>query len=375
MSRRGGGLTISGVHKSFGSHQVLAGADLDVPPGQLTAILGSSGSGKTTLLRVVAGFERADGGTVTVDGEVVEDDDRHLPPERRHIGYVPQEGALFPHLNVAANIGFGLPRAQRRRRVGELLDLIGLGDLQHRYPHELSGGQQQRVALARALATRPAMVLLDEPFSSLDAALRSSVREDVARVLAESGTTTVLVTHDQDEALSMADQVAVLRNGVVAQSGPPEHVYGQPTDPALASFVGEANLLGGTVRGSRVETLLGVLPLSEPAGGRDLADGTAALVLVRPEQLQLVAAGRSDGSGLPAGVVRRSAYHGHDTVVTVDVDGLPAPVSVRLAGAVQPPGTPVSLRVRGAVVAWPAAATTTLAETTSTDCRYRSDGG
>ncbi|HLI01008.1 MAG TPA: ABC transporter ATP-binding protein [Acidimicrobiales bacterium] len=354
MSRRGGGLTISGVHKSFGSHQVLAGADLDVPPGQLTAILGSSGSGKTTLLRVVAGFERADGGTVTVDGEVVEGDDRHLPPERRHIGYVPQEGALFPHLDVAANIGFGLPRAQRRRRVDELLDLIGLGDLQHRYPHELSGGQQQRVALARALATRPAMVLLDEPFSSLDAALRSSVREDVARVLAESGTTTVLVTHDQDEALSMADQVAVLRNGVVAQTGPPEHVYGQPTDPALASFVGEANLLAGTVRGTRVETPLGVLPLSEPAGGRRVADGTAAVVLVRPEQLQLVAAGRSDGSGLPAGVVRRSAYHGHDTVVTVDVDGLPAPVSVRLAGAVQPPGTPVSLRVCGAVVAWPA---------------------
>src|SRR5580700_11123776 len=208
-------LAVSGLHKAFGPHPVLTGVELTVPAGSFTAILGPSGSGKTTLLRLLAGFERADAGTIAIGDRVVDGPgSTHVPPERRQIGYVPQEGALFPHLTVAANVGFGLPARQRRgARTEELLEAVGLAGMGSRYPHQLSGGQQQRVALARALAIRPGIVLLDEPFSSLDAGLRSSVRQDVARVLAEARTTAVLVTHDQDEALSMASRVAVLRDG------------------------------------------------------------------------------------------------------------------------------------------------------------------
>ncbi len=211
-------LTVTGLDKAFGRHRVLSGLDLDVAEGSLTAILGPSGSGKTTLLRILAGFERADAGTVRIGAVLADGPGAFLAPERRRIGYVPQEGSLFPHLTVAANVGFGLSRRERRRRgrpgrTAELLDAVGLGGLAQRYPYQLSGGQQQRVALARALAIQPEIVLLDEPFASLDAHLRASVRADVQRLLKEAGTTTVLVTHDQDEALSTADRVAVLRDG------------------------------------------------------------------------------------------------------------------------------------------------------------------
>ena len=181
-------LEVTGLYKAFGAHQVLAGADLAVPAGSLTAILGPSGSGKTTLLRVLAGFERADAGTVRIGGELADGPGVHLPPERRRIGYVPQEGSLFPHLTAAGNVAFGLPAGQRRGpRAAELLEQVGLAGLGRRYPHQLSGGQQQRVALARALAIEPAVVLLDEPFASLDAGLRASVRADVRRLLAGAG--------------------------------------------------------------------------------------------------------------------------------------------------------------------------------------------
>ena len=231
------GFDVRGVHKSYGDHRVLRGVDLTIETGSLTAILGASGSGKTTLLRILAGFERADSGTITMGDRVVDDGHRHLAPERRRVGYVPQEGALFPHLSVAGNVAFGLDRAARRgERVSELLELVGLGDLGHRYPHQLSGGQQQRVALARALAINPAIVLLDEPFSSLDAALRASVRADVVTALRTAGATALLVTHDQDEALSMADRVAVLRDGVIAQIGAPQQLYDRPADVDLAGF-------------------------------------------------------------------------------------------------------------------------------------------
>ena len=222
-------LVVSGLYKAFGDHPVLTGVDLEVPAGSLTAILGPSGSGKTTLLRVLAGFDRADAGTVKIGGSVVDGPDVHLPPERRRIGYVPQEGSLFPHLTVAANIGFGLPARQRRGpATAKLLDAVGLAGLGQRYPHQLSGGQQQRVALARALAIEPKIVLLDEPFASLDAHLRASVRADVQELLAKTGITGVLVTHDQDEALSTADRVAVLRDGRIAQCDAPQDLYDRP---------------------------------------------------------------------------------------------------------------------------------------------------
>jgi iron(III) transport system ATP-binding protein len=350
------GLAIAGVCKSFGPHPVLRGIDLVVPEGSFTAILGPSGSGKTTLLRIIAGFERPDEGQVRLGTELVDDAGAEwVPTERRRIGYVPQEGALFPHLSVGRNVAFGLERGQRRSgRVDELLELVGLAGLARRYPHQLSGGQQQRVALARALATDPEIVLLDEPFASLDASLRASVRADVHAVLRLASTTAVLVTHDQDEALSMADQVAVLRHGVIGQIDTPAVLYGLPRDAELAQFLGEANLLDGTVSGGLVTTALGTSEVvSWPGAVNGSSARVPARVMVRPEQVRVSA---DDTAGVP-GVVRSYEYFGHDAVVRVQ----PGPgeawpeLVVRITGG-QPwvPGSRVGLTVHGAVVAWPA---------------------
>ena len=241
-------LYLEGVTKTYGPTRVLEGVDLDVPARSITTVLGPSGCGKTTLLRIIAGFTDPDAGTVTFGTSTVVGAGRVVPPQRRHVGYVPQEGALFPHLDVAANITFGLPRGQRRAtaRVDELLALVGLDDaLRRRYPHELSGGQQQRVALARALAPRPALVLLDEPFSSLDAGLREGTARAVVAALRAADTTAVLVTHDQSEALSLSDQVAVMRAGRLAQIDNPAALYRSPVDVGVATFVGGAVLLPG----------------------------------------------------------------------------------------------------------------------------------
>src|ERR1700723_238010 len=235
-------VAVTGLQKAFGTHPVLTGVDLEVPAGSLTAILGPSGSGKTTLLRLLAGFERADSGTITIGDTLVDGPGTYVAPERRRIGYVPQEGSLFPHLTVEANVGFGLSARDRRGgQAASMLEMVGLGGLGRRYPHQLSGGQQQRVALARALAIEPALVLLDEPFASLDAHMRASVRADVQRICRGAGTTAILVTHDQDEALSMADRVAVLRDGRIVQYSAPQDLYTLPADPALARFIGDAN--------------------------------------------------------------------------------------------------------------------------------------
>ena len=282
-------LRCEGVTKRFGPALVLDGVDLAVPTGQLAAILGRSGSGKTTLLRIICGFERADAGQVAIGGEIVSSPTRAQRPERRRIGYVPQEGALFPHLTVGDNVVFGLPRHARRARRGaaELLALVGLpADTAARYPHQLSGGEQQRVALARALAPEPRLVLLDEPFSSLDAALRVETREAVAAALASAGATAILVTHDQAEALSMGAQVAVLRAGRMVQTATPDILYRRPVDLALARFVGDAVVLPGAAHGTAVTCPLGTLPLAAgPAQG-------AVAVMLRPEQLVLAPAGR-----------------------------------------------------------------------------------
>ena len=335
----------------------VTGLDLEVPAGSLTAILGPSGSGKTTLLRLLAGFERADAGTIGIGGVLVDGPGVHLPPERRRIGYVPQEGSLFPHLTVAANVGFGLPARQRRGGTVEaLLETVGLEGFGRRYPHQLSGGQQQRVALARALAIEPAVVLLDEPFASLDAHLRATVRADVQEIFRRAGTTAVLVTHDQDEALSIADRVAVLRDGRIAQCAPPEDLYCRPADPRLASFAGDANLVEGVVSGSMVKTMFGCLPL-DPAATTPGSAGQVT-VLIRPEQIDMV----PNEDGLTARVTAYR-YHGHDTVLHAQPeDGAGAgPVVVRITGGPHRPagpqlsaGTVVTLRARGPVFAWPA---------------------
>jgi len=378
-------LVVTGLHKAFGDHPVLTGLDLEVPAGSLTAILGPSGSGKTTLLRVLAGFERADAGTVAIGGSVVDGPDVHLAPERRKIGYVPQEGSLFPHLTVAANIGFGLPARHRKGpAIAELLDAVGLAGLGKRYPHQLSGGQQQRVALARALAIRPKIVLLDEPFASLDAHLRASVRADVQGLLAETGITGILVTHDQDEALSTADRVAVLRDGRIAQCDSPQDLYDRPADADIARFIGDANLIEGVLDADTVDTMLGRLriepaclaalaagPASVTAAAASLASspGTAsgpATVLVRPEQIELHADGapartapgrRPDphSGGELFGHVVSYGYHGHDAVIHVrpEHDSAATIVVRTLGGRQLPPGSLVTLRARGPVLAWP----------------------
>jgi iron(III) transport system ATP-binding protein len=366
-------LTLRGVTKRYPATgadrpDVVAvdGVDLDVPQGSLTAVLGPSGCGKTTLLRLVAGFLAPDAGTIAFDDRVVAGRGRTVPAQQRRVGYVPQEGALFPHLDVAANIGFGLPRGERRAgRVDEMLDLVELPrDHRTRQPHELSGGQQQRVALARALAPRPTVVLLDEPFSSLDAALRETTGRAVARALRAAGTTGLLVTHDQSEALSLADQVAVLRAGRLVQVGSPADVYLTPHDPELARFVGGATALPGRAGAggsgaTAAECVLGAVRLAAPAGAEDV------VLVVRPEQVVLGA-----GGGVPARVDEVSFY-GHDAAVRLTVSrpgplpgaagpaGPSEPVTLvaRVTGADVPAvGSEVRVRVTGPVHSYPAPA-------------------
>jgi iron(III) transport system ATP-binding protein len=341
-------VAVTGLRKSFGTHPVLTDVDLEVPAGSLTAILGPSGSGKTTLLRLLAGFERPDAGTIAIGDAVVDGPGVYLPPERRHIGYVPQEGSLFPHLTVEANVGFGLPARQRRgAKVAAMLEAVGLGGLGKRYPHQLSGGQQQRVALARALAVEPAVVLLDEPFGSLDAQLRASVRADVQQIFRRAGTTAVLVTHDQDEALSIADRVAALRGGTIAQYAAPQELYARPADPGLADFIGDANLLDGVLAAGVVRTVLGSLPVDP---GVTVADGPVT-VLIRPERIDL-----TQGADDMPGRVTSYDYHGHDAVVRVQPERYAdrQAIIVRVTGGRRlPVGAPVGLRARGPVLAWP----------------------
>jgi iron(III) transport system ATP-binding protein len=348
-------LRIRGLAKAFGRHPVLTDVDLAVPSGRLVAILGGSGSGKTTLLRLVCGFERADAGVIEVDRRVVAGPRVHVPAEHRQVGYVAQEGALFPHLSVADNIVFGLPRRQRRarRRVAELLELVGLPlSFADRPPQALSGGEQQRVALARALAPAPRLVLLDEPFSSLDAALRTETRDAVAAALRAAGATGLLVTHDQAEALSMGHTVAVLRQGRLVQASDPLTLYRKPRDADLARFIGDAVLLPGMAASGRVTCALGVLrlPPEAPEGPVD--------VLVRPEQIQIAPA--ADGAGSGAGVRARVGsvtFYGHDATVRLLLsDRDPALTAVaRVAGHMIPqPGADVGLSVVGEVVAFAA---------------------
>jgi iron(III) transport system ATP-binding protein len=342
-------LVVSGLVKGFGSKPVLTGVDLQVDPGGVTAILGPSGSGKTTLLRVICGFEHAEAGSISLDGEVVDSATHFVAPEHRRIGYVPQEGNLFPHLSVAGNIRFGLSRnAESRSRVADLLEMIGLSDRARSYPHQLSGGQQQRVALARALAVRPRLVLLDEPFASLDASLRASVRGDVLHILRQAGATALLVTHDQDEALSMSDSVAVIRDGVIAQLASPQVVYTHPVDADLAHFVGEVNLLDGRFDGTTVATALGPLVLNPSS--LPVTPGRDAIVMVRPEQLLL---SPGDAGGGTCEVLDQEFY-GHDAIVRVRPTTPGAPVLVvRVRGSAQwQRGSVASLTVDGPVIAW-----------------------
>jgi iron(III) transport system ATP-binding protein len=345
-------LSITGVTKSFGSGpgatRAVDDVTLHVPHGSFTTVLGPSGCGKTTLLRLIAGFLVPDAGSIAFgDTTVAGDGVRPVPPQGRHVGYVPQEGALFPHLDVAANIAFGLPGAARgsqagRDRVAEMLDLVELpAHFRDRRPDELSGGQQQRVALARSLAPQPAVVLLDEPFSSLDASLRGTTAIAVRRALAATGTTALLVTHDQNEALSLADQVAVMRDGRLVQSAPPSEVYLSPSDPQVAEFVGRAVVLPGTATDARATCALGEVVLSEATTG-------PVALMIRPEQVYV---DLTHAEGV-RGSVEEVSYYGHDCAVQVRLDDGTS-VLARMAGVRHPvAGDTVHLRVTGLVRAY-----------------------
>ena len=335
-----------GLRRAYGAVVAVDGVDLDVRRGELLAVLGPSGCGKTTLLRLIAGFERPDAGTISVDGRVVADGGRFVPPERRRVGIVVQDHALFPHLTVAANVAYGLMGRrrdpERGKRVAEVLELVGLSHLGERYPGELSGGQQQRVAIARALAPRPGVVLLDEPFANLDAALRARIRSEVAEILRAAGATVVLVTHDQEEALSLADRVAVMDAGRVVQVGEPAEVYRRPADAFVARFVGDAALVAGTCDGTAVDTPFGRLRVTPETR----VEGPVVAV-VRPEAVRLTPVPEGTGEVVAA------TYFGHDQLVEVAVDGVV--VQARLGTErLFAPGDRVRVDVAGPVAAFPA---------------------
>ncbi len=304
-------LELHEVTRRYGATPALDRVSLSVREGSRTAVVGPSGSGKTTLLRLVAGFDAPEAGRITLAGEVLADGQRAVPAHRRGVGVVMQDGALFPHLSVAENVGFGIGRAvpDRAARIAALMDMVGLDRaMLARRPDALSGGQQQRVALARALARRPRLMLLDEPFSALDTALRAGTRKAVGGLLAAAGITTILVTHDQAEALSFADQVAVMSAGRVLQCGPPEALYLRPRDATVASFLGDAVILPAVLRGGMAECALGLVAVGA-AGG----DG-AATIMLRPEQIALV----PDATGCP---VQGIEFGGAACTVTLAVGG------------------------------------------------------
>ena len=337
-------VSIAGLSRSFGTLRVLDRVDLEIADGEIMAILGASGCGKTTMLRIIAGFLNPHGGQVLLDGQAVATRDAQVPPQQRRVGYVPQEGALFPHLDVRGNILFGLPR--RERTDDRLYEMLDLADLPHEviaaYPHQLSGGQQQRVALARALAAKPRVVLLDEPFSSLDAALRASTGQEVMRVLRAAGTTAVMVTHDQGEALSLSDRVAVMRDGRIAQVAAPADLYAAPVDVEVASFVGGATVLPATLGDGVAVCALGVLEVAEPRP----ADGDVRVV-VRPEQIRIV-----DDQDLPQAVVDEVGFFGPYLTMRMRLGGIS--VSARItAGPIHVPGDQVGVAVDAPVLAYP----------------------
>ncbi len=302
-------LAVQDLTVAYDGPAVLHQVSLEVAAGEVMALLGPSGCGKTTLLRTIAGLERQVAGTVRLGSRVLGDGRDFVPPERRRIGMVFQDGALFPHLDVGQNVAYGLPRSERRStRVAETLEIVGLAGLEGRRPGSLSGGQQQRVALARALAPRPDVLLLDEPFSSLDTSLRVQVRSEIHHLLLELGVTTVFVTHDQEEAFVLGDRVAVLNEGRVAQVGSPDELYRRPANRWVATFVGDANLLAVTDAVGTCQTPVGPIPVADVNATGRTAGGPAEL-LVRPEDLRL-----AEGS---TGTVELVEYYGHDAMVRV----------------------------------------------------------
>jgi iron(III) transport system ATP-binding protein len=342
------GLVVRGVRASHGRTAVLHGIDLHVPDETLACIVGPSGCGKTTLLRVIAGFHRPSAGRVELAGRTLDDPPAlQLAADRRKVGYIPQDIALFPHLTVAGNVGFGLARGRRGPRaakIRDLLELVDLSEYANRHPHQLSGGQQQRIALARALAPGPDLLLLDEPFSALDAGLRDRVRDEVASLLRRTRTTAILVTHDAHEALAFADLVSIIDEGRVTQTGTPEQLYTQPVNGSVARALGAVNLLPATADGPLAVTALG--PLETTGALPPVAQGGPFTVLVRPRQLTV-----DPGPPGPADTVGRVVaceFRGDEHQLDIAVTGLASPLLAQCLQHIEP-GTRVRVAVGGPV--------------------------
>ena len=337
-------LTLSNVSKSFGNQKVLRDLSLEVAGGEFVAVLGSSGSGKTTLLRLIAGFDEPNAGEISIANKVVASSKVFVPAEDRKVGYVPQDAALFPHLSVFENVAFGLKglsKAARADRVSELLKLVSMEASGDKSATELSGGQKHRVALARALAPEPELILLDEPFAALDAELRAKIREEMKAVLDELSCTTILVTHDQEEALSIADRVALLRDGNFAQIGNPREIYSAPVDLGVATFLGDSVIVDGVIESGKVSTSLGQLTLLNSA-----KEASRGKVAIRPENFYL----QPDLNGDSIVVGRQ--FFGHDAVVEVKTPK--QLIRARSSGPFAPEvGMKVTVWVRGAVNFYP----------------------
>lgn len=334
-------LELSSISKSFAGTRVLENLNLTVAAGSRTAIVGPSGSGKTTLLRILAGFETPDSGRIVMQGRTLFAQGTFIPAHLRRVGYVPQEGALFPHLNVADNIAWGLDgsRQEKYQQVAALMERVSLDrQLANHWPHEISGGQQQRVALARALAQRPALMLLDEPFSALDTGLRAATRKATADLLAQAGVASILVTHDQNEALSFASQVAVMRQGRFAQVGTPYEVYSRPVDEETALFLGDALVLPAELRGGRARCAIGEISIDDPHA---VGQGR---VMLRPEQL-VISPSPADGQPL---TVRDVDFSGHLSTLTLAMPGQGEPLIVKtVSRQLWRPGAAVRIEVVG----------------------------
>jgi iron(III) transport system ATP-binding protein len=332
-------VSIGGLHKSFDGVDAVAGLDLEVEPGEVVALLGPSGCGKTTL-RMIAGLEDPDAGRIVVGERTLADERTSVPPDQRRIGMVFQDYALFPHLDVAGNVGYAIGRRPDRDKVAEALELVGLGEYGARPVHALSGGEQQRVALARALAPGPDLLLLDEPFSNLDASLRERLRSQVRRILAEAGTTTIFVTHDQEEALSLADRVAMMKAGRIEQVGSPEEVYSSPATRWVAGFLGDVDVLPGTIDSGRVSCELGSFHTAvELEGDVD--------VLLRPEAVAVDAGRPATSAETVEARITARTFYGHDQLLDVELPSGTVIRSRRLSWPAWHPGDSVRVWIEG----------------------------
>ncbi len=350
LTDKDAGLHVSGLTRRFGGREVVSDVSLVVAPGQVTCLLGPSGCGKSTTLRLIAGIDRQDMGCVAVDGRVLSDARVHKPPETRSIGLMFQDFALFPHLSVADNIGFGLvgSASEKTARVREMLERVRLTEFQRAYPHELSGGEQQRVALARAIAPRPRVMLMDEPFSGLDNRLRDGIRDETLDILKEEETAVLLVTHESDEAMRMADEIALMRDGKLVQTGAPYNVYNAPVDKQAAAFFSDINVIKGVVQGALTDTPFGAFLTP------GVPDGTEVDIVIRPQHLRIDFDREGRGphptpeDGVPArGAVIRSRYIGRESLVEFRMDHDGSVLKATVASVFLPtPGTALWLMIR-----------------------------